>query len=144
MNNQADNPSRESPAKVYPTRWQLFRDVLAFQFKLALDGLRDLLLSPISITAALIGVFSSRENPGKLFYRLLEIGGDTDRWINLFGTHQDEHAPSSDDLVRRAESVVQSQYEKGGMVTNLKHQTDNVLNKIQEKHSPGGGDLPKD
>ncbi len=124
----------------YPSRWQLLRDVLAFQFKLALDGLRDVLLSPISITAALIGVFTNKDNPGKHFYRLMELGHDSDRWINLFSAYDDETTPSSDDLVRRAESMVKHEYNKGGVVTNLKNQTDHVLDGIQSKRyrDPGG------
>ncbi|MCG8380387.1 MAG: hypothetical protein MI865_13060, partial [Proteobacteria bacterium] len=54
------------------SRWQLFRDVMSFQFKLLMDGLRDVLLSPISITAALVGVFTDSKDPGKYFYRLLK------------------------------------------------------------------------
>jgi|DEB0MinimDraft_6_1074348.scaffolds.fasta_scaffold113247_2 hypothetical protein len=129
----------------YPSRWQLLRDVLAFQFKLLLDGLRDVLLSPISITAALVGVFTERDNPGRHFYRLMKLGHDSDRWINLFGTYDDVEAPSSDDLVRRAESMVKHEYEKGGIVSNLKNQTDHVLDGIQSKahRNPDTGSGPE-
>lgn len=115
-----------------PGRWRLVRDLLAFQFKLLLDGMRDVLLSPISIAAALIGLMTSRDNPGKHFYRLLKVGHDSDRWINLFGTHDGVAGPSSDDLVRHAESLVKTELEKGGIVSGLKDHTDNVLDRIQD------------
>ncbi len=122
-----------------PSRWQLIRDLLAFQFKLALDGLRDILLSPISIGAAIFGLFTSRDDPGKHFYRLLEIGHESDRWINLFNTQDDDGNPSSDTLVRHAESLVKSEVEKGGVVSGLKNQTDNVLDRIQDRHASKPG-----
>ncbi len=124
------------------SRWQLFRDVLSFQFKLAMDGLRDILLSPISITAALVGVFTDSKDPGKYFYRLLKVGHESDRWINLFNTYDESDAPSADDIVRSAESILVKEYEKGGVVQNLKNTTDNVLDKIPKP--PGDESAPKD
>lgn len=116
----------------HPSRWQLFRDVLGFQFKLAIDGFRDVLLSPISIGAALVGVFSNRDNPGKYFYRLLNIGHQSDQWINLFNTHDgEEDRLTADIFVKRAESIVLGELEKGGIVTNLKTRADRVIDKIQ-------------
>jgi|AP95_1055475.scaffolds.fasta_scaffold00658_7 hypothetical protein len=126
--------------KEHPTRWQLFRDVLGFQFKLAIDGLRDVLLSPISIGAALVGVFSSKDNPGKYFYRLLNMGHQSDQWINLFNTRDDEERLTADIFVKRAESIVLEELEKGRVVTNLKTRADRVIDKIQmsgdEKRKP--------
>lgn len=42
-----------------PTRGQLLRQILVFQFKLAMDGIRDVLLSPISVIAALAGILTN-------------------------------------------------------------------------------------
>lgn len=125
----------ETPEPDYPSRWQLIRDVIAFQFKLAMDGLRDILLSPVSITAAIIGLLIRRENPGKYFYRLLEIGHDSDRWINLFNTYSDEaeKRPSADNIVKRAETMVVSEYEKGGVLSNVKDKADKVIDRMQDE-----------
>lgn len=127
--------SEEAPSQQpseHPSRWQVLRDVVAFQFKLAMDGLRDVILSPISITAAIVGIITSSENPGKYFYRLLEIGHESDRWINLFNTYNDDNEDrvSADHIVRRAESAVVSEYEKGGVLSNVKNQTDKVIDRI--------------
>ena len=94
--------------------FRLLRDVLGFQLKLFLDGLRDILLSPISITAALVGAFTDPKNPGKHFYRLLDVGYESDRWINLFNKHTEDNVdrPSPDNFVRHAESIVLSEYKK--------------------------------
>ncbi len=124
------------PNEPEPHRWQLLRDVVSFQFKLAIDGLRDVLLSPISIGAALIGVFTDSKKPGKYFYRLLKAGHKTDHWINLFGTYSDDSpvdgVPSPDTFVKKAESLIVKEYHKGGIVQNLKHTTDSVMDRIQK------------
>jgi len=129
----SESPSEEPPE--HPSRWQVLSDVVAFQFKLAMDGLRDIILSPISITAAIFGLITNGENPGKYFYRLLEIGHESDRWINLFNTYNDDNKDrvSADHIVRRAESAVVSEYEKGGVLSNVKNRTDKVIDRIQDE-----------
>ncbi|MCB1693130.1 MAG: hypothetical protein KDI19_10210, partial [Pseudomonadales bacterium] len=62
-------PGEEAPAN----HWHLLRDVLAFQVKLALDGIRDLLLSPLSIIAVLAGVIASPRKPDRYFRRLMHL-----------------------------------------------------------------------
>ena len=47
----------------YTSRLLLLQDVLVFQFKLALDDLRDVFLSPISLVVVLLGVLTSRSDP---------------------------------------------------------------------------------
>ena len=93
-----------------PSRTRLVRDLIVFQFKLALDGLRDVLLSPVSLGAALLGILTSRDDPGKYFRRLMELGRASDRWINLFNSHNEEDRPSSDTLVRQAEAMVAREF----------------------------------
>lgn len=116
--------------------WHLFRDLLAFQFKLALDAFRDLMLSPISIIAVLAGLINKQDDPGKYFHDLLHLGHISDLWINLFGTGEehDDGVPrlSSDTYVRKVEDMVVNEYQKGGLVKNLKDTTDGLLNKIRK------------
>ncbi len=78
-------PSTDGAATedVEPTRWELLRDIFTFQVKLAIDGLRDLLLSPLSLMAGLIGGLLLGDR--KMFYRLVHMGRRSERWINLFG-----------------------------------------------------------
>lgn len=73
-------------------RWQTFKDVLLFQGKLLVDGLRDLLLSPISIGAALIDLLVPGDDKGRRFYAVVRFGRKTEDWINLFGA-ADRHDP---------------------------------------------------
>jgi hypothetical protein len=71
------------------------RDVIVFQAKLFVDGLRDLLLSPASIFAALIDLLVPGDDGGKRFYAVVRFGRRTERWINLFGA-ADRAGPEAD------------------------------------------------
>jgi hypothetical protein len=82
---------------VHTSRLQLVWDVALFQFKLLFDGLRDLLLSPLSLVAAVAGLIAGGDDPQRYFRRLLQIGRRTEIWLNLFGHHRSKH--TSDDLV---------------------------------------------
>ena len=120
-----------------PTRVQLLRHVVVFQFKLAMDGLRDLLLSPISLIAALAGILTNHPDPSRYFKKLLQLGHRSDKWINLFDTHnEDGESSTSDDFVRKAESIVLSELEKGGVVPKLKRAVSKAGNPISQADSP--------
>lgn len=75
-------------------RFPVFRDVIVFQVKLLVDGLRDLLLSPVSIIAAFVDLLVPGDDGGKRFYRVVHFGRRTERWINLFGM-ADKHDPDA-------------------------------------------------
>ncbi len=141
-----ESPEEDQPFEENASHWQVIRDVVAFQFKLLADSLRDLFLSPISIMAAVLGLITSRSDPGRYLYRLMEFGHRTDRWINLFGTYDEENEAdysSSDHFVRRAQEIVLSEYRKGGTLQEIKQRTDEVIDRLhagQEKgqHSDSG------
>lgn len=122
-----------------PGRWALMRDVTVFQGKLALDALRDLALSPISITAAVVGFLRDKDKPGRYFYPLMRTGRRSDTIINLFGASTNaglEEAmpddPSIDDLVSRLEKIVVKEYEAGGVTAHAKAAIDKVMDKAHE------------
>lgn len=121
------------------------RDLLSFQLKLFVDGLKDLVLAPISLVAGLYGIFADREAPGRAFYQVLEAGRQFDHWVDLFGATQRRalppatHAASSDPppeagldgVVGQLEAVLREQYAKGGLTTKTKDAIDNALDRIQ-------------
>lgn len=149
---QADPEDTESN-----THWALIGRLISFQFKLAMDGLRDLLLSPVSIACVLYGILVQREQPDKYFRRLMRFGRDSDHFINLFGEKHKTHTPepcidqvdedivlsstnaadirtiTSDDYVKKLESLILSEYKKGGFISELKQGTDGILEKLQSK-----------
>jgi hypothetical protein len=75
-------------------RFPVLRDVIVFQAKLLVDGLRDLLLSPLSVFAALVDLLVPGDDGGKRFYAVVRFGRRTERWINLFGAAS-RHAPDT-------------------------------------------------
>lgn len=119
-------------------RWVLLRDVLAFQGKLLVDGAKDILLSPISIGAAILDFISGDENRGQNFYKVILLGRRTERWIGLFSAadHLDDEATGKADpkgmdaLVKRLEGVVVQEYERGGITTKTKDAVDNALDRL--------------
>lgn len=81
---------------VHASRLQLIWDVALFQVKLVADGLRDLLLSPLTIVAGILGLVSGGDDPHRYFHRVLRLGRRSEAWINLFGRHR---RGTSDELV---------------------------------------------
>ena len=75
------------------TRLHLIWEVFVFQLKLAADGLRDVLLMPISIVSAIMGLLAGGHKPDRYFRQVLKLGQRTEIWLNLFGHRK--HAGTS-------------------------------------------------
>ncbi|MFT4719434.1 MAG: hypothetical protein ACI9SB_000599 [Candidatus Azotimanducaceae bacterium] len=153
MNKMTDELPQAGSSSPY---WRLLRDVLVFQGKLALDGLRDLLLSPLSIILAIAGAILSPEDPHCYLRRLMKFGLKSDQFINLFehpdpaqDASRDEPDPlgrlssnvglshekfsntkSSNTYVKQLEDLLVDAYNKGGIVKEMKEGTDDVVRKL--------------
>jgi len=129
------------------TRWALIRDMLVFQAKLAMDAIRDLLLSPASIICGFVDILKGHSLSQSYFHKLMNFGQQTDLWLNLFGNHnhsnnaENLNVPSShkakvdvsvDQLFSQVESLLKEQHSKGGLTTSAKTTIDRYLNKIVE------------
>lgn len=91
---------------------------------------------PISLVAGLIGLLTRRDDPGRYFYDALRWGKDTERWIDLFGALRHDatrEGPGFDDWVRKVETVVADQYEKGGITRRAKDGIDDVLDRLHRR-----------
>ncbi len=134
-------------------RRRLLRDVLVFQGKLFLDGLRDVALSPASLVLALVDLLSGDRSGGR-FYRLLELGRRSDHWINLFGaadppsgaadataTGEDHtaRAASVDDVVGRVEDLVREQVRSGAMSDAARRAISRGLDSLRARHRSDSG-----
>lgn len=87
----------------------LLRDLLAFQLKLFLDALRDVVLSPVSLAAAVVDGLRGRRDRDGLFYRALRLGRRSEDWIDLWAAAREpgEPAPENvDALLARIEFLV--------------------------------------
>ncbi|MDX1518395.1 MAG: hypothetical protein R3288_16220 [Woeseiaceae bacterium] len=145
MDQQEGGSAGSASANVGRTsNWTLIRDAAVFQLKLVIDGFRDLVLIPASFVAALMSLFSSRDGrPGPQFYRLLGVGKQSERWIDLFAAYR--RAPQEfvgdvrdtesniDDIVHRVESFVVDEYRRGGVTKQAKDRIDAALGALQRR-----------
>ena len=125
-----------------PGRWTLIRDVGVLQLKLVVDGLRDLVLVPVSLVAGVVSLAKYGQGGGTEFYDLLRLGRKSERWINLFGAA--DNVPSVEDegvefsnsdidgLVSRVESFVIDEYRKGGVTKQAKEGLDNAIDSLHK------------
>jgi len=125
-----------------PDRWRLIRDIGVLQFKLVVDGLRDLILVPISLVVGLVSVVKSDLGTDNGFYQLLRLGKKSERWINLFGAADQVPEPDVDrvrfpkedidTMVSRVESFVIDEYRKGGVTKQAKERLDSAISALQK------------
>ncbi len=137
------------------SRAELIRDAALFQGKLLLDGVRDLVLVPISIVAALIDLATGEKPAGRRFYSVVQLGRRSEHWINLFGAadrspHENrwDHGEESvrlDDLVEQVEKVVKDQYAEGGVTGSARNALNKALDALNDnvtrrERKDAGGD----
>jgi len=81
------------------SRSQLFRAMLVFQAKLAVDGLKDLFLAPLAVLAALLDMKRARAGEEwESFERVMLLGERFERWIALYGVPGREPIDPDDPL----------------------------------------------
>ena len=67
------------------TRPVTVRDFLIFQFRLILDGVKDIVVFNASILAMVLDLLSGAGRRPRLFYSVLKISERFDLWLNLNG-----------------------------------------------------------
>lgn len=101
------------------SRAALVRDFLIFQVKLFLDGLKDVVVSPLAFIALVWDLVSGRggrrHRRGRRFYSVLRMTERFDLWLNLYGAARrsersgeglfEESAAGSDTLLGRLEEL---------------------------------------
>jgi len=98
---------KELAPEAVPSRWQIFRGLLVFQYKLLIDATKDFLLSPLSLGAALVDLFRPGPPSRMLFPALMALGRKAERAINLFGRRPEEGEWTVDRLVDDLEASLQ-------------------------------------
>jgi hypothetical protein len=116
--------------------------------KLLVDGLRDLVLVPISLLIGIVSLLKAGNTSGIEFYELLRVGRRSERWINLFGAAERVYGPGInedrfpaediDQMVSRVESFVVDEYRQGGVTRQAKDQLDRALNSLHKMASSKG------
>lgn len=67
----------------------LLREVLSFQLKLLLEALRDVVLSPVALAAAMLDFIMMSRQPPRYFRAMRALGRRSDDWIDLWETADD-------------------------------------------------------
>ena len=70
---------------VVASRQVTLRDFLVFQLKLAVDGLKDVVVFQISIVAMVVDFLSGRGKRPRWFYAVMRESQRFDRWLDLHG-----------------------------------------------------------
>ncbi len=120
----------------------LVRDVVVFQFKLVVDGLRDLVLVPASLIAGIVSLVKTRDGePGSHFYRIVGVGKQSEHWINLFGALR--NAPADvvdenhfggkdiDEIVSKVEAFVVDEYKRGGVSAQARDSLQRAMDRLR-------------
>jgi hypothetical protein len=121
-----------------------WRDVAVFQLKMFLDNVRDLVLMPVSLGAAVIDLILKGEREGALFYRVLRWGSHSEEVIDVYsaikghdpGNFKVSPAYTVDAVIARLENVVVREVEKGGTAASIKTAMDRAIDQI---HAGTGG-----
>jgi len=122
-------------------RGELIRNTVVFQLKLMADGFRDLVLIPVSFFAAVIGLLRGGDEPEKEFNQVIDIGRQSEQWINLFGNHDvpdsTNMATSIDVVFSKVEEVLKQQYKTDGTSKSTQTEIDEALQTAhdQARHS---------
>ncbi len=127
----------------------MIRDIAVLQVKLIVDGLRDLILVPASLIVGIVSLSKTRDGvPGPEFYKLVSVGKQSERWINLFGALK--NAPPEivaenpfgdadmDDIVSRVESFVIDEYQRGGVSAQARDRMYKAMEKMRRKRKKEG------
>ncbi len=136
--------SNPEPSK----RKQLLRNIVIFQLKLSVDGLRDLVLLPVSLVAAFVGFMRGGDEPERELNQVIEYGRQTEEWINLFGQHgtdaqagtdtqrrgKNSHSLASIDAVfNKVEEALRQSYKSGETSQDTQSEIDEALSAAHEK-----------
>ncbi len=92
---KAEETVDQSQALMVPgslTRAHLLWRLMVFQLKLVMDGIRDVVLVPVSLIAGTVGIVRGGPDADRPLESVLQFGRRTEAWINLFGHQQGDTA----------------------------------------------------
>ena len=132
-------PLSTSPRPNSDARWKFVRDVVVFQLKMLLDNLRDIVLMPVSLVAALIDLVLRGEREGARFYKVLRWGAHSEEVIDVYsaikhharGDFKINPSYTVDGVIARLEGVLVRECEKGGTAASIKAAMDRAIDQIQ-------------
>jgi hypothetical protein len=105
-------------------RFVVLRDLTIFQIKLALEGLKDIVVAQVSIGAAALDLLFPTGQRGQRFYAVMRAAERFDNWISLYGATEKASEnrdglfgvsrAGSNSLLGKLEELVLGRRESGG------------------------------
>ncbi len=124
-----------------PTRGAVVREFLFFQLRLIADGLKDLLLSPLTVVLLIISLLSPRRSRA-MWARLHRIGRGFDAWIDLFPDDEREpdrtHAQTMGSMLTQTEDLLRALRRDGSADPEVQAQLASIVRAVK-KIAPGIG-----
>ena len=118
-------------------RGALIRNAVIFQLKLMADGFRDLVLLPVSLIATILGLLRGGDEPEREFLQVIQLGRESEEWINLFGNHDVAESPNAtasiDALFSKVEKTLKHQYLAAGTSARAQAEIDEALKAAHHK-----------
>lgn len=122
-------------------RWGLIRDLCVFQVKLLVDGLKDLVLGPLSLVAGILDLVQGSDPATGKFREVLRAGAAFDRWVGLFDAVEREPdavadaaaQASLDEQLRRVEALLVEEHARGGITADAKQALDKALDLLETR-----------
>lgn len=121
----------ESPSEIEVDRGTIVRDAITFQVKLALDGLIDLIMLPVSMVAAIISLVQRDDT----FYRAVKAGGELDQRLNLWGGSRPSSEETDDpieSLALRIDGEIRKEIREGKLQSSAREVFSEVSKKMNE------------
>ena len=126
---------------VHQRRMQLIWNTAVFQLKLAADSIFDLMLSPISIAAAILGLVHGGDRPDRYLREVQRLAYRAERWLNLSGHYRSKD--NADTLLAPLEARLKDEYARGGWVSKSANQMNTMLDSLKDSRSPSGSADPQ-
>jgi len=128
--------------KHHESRRRVLYRLFLFQLKLLADGIRDIILSPVSIIAVLMGLIAGNKDPDKYLNRLMKFGQRSDVWINLFDMHEGKEtsdawiAPLEVRMKQKYSDAIDDQHWISRSGRRMNNALDHVNSEIDSKKKP--------
>ncbi len=132
------DPRGSAPAVAQPQsiRWPLVWAVGVFQIKLLVDGLKDILLFPLSMIAAAIDLLAGNPVHKGLFAVVLRAGRGFENWVDLFAAVESGNdSPNGLDAhLGQVERLLRDQSKRQDLTARARRAVDDALLALQRAH----------
>lgn len=121
---------------------RILRQVGVFQFKLLLDALRDLSLSPLSLLAALGDLLKLSPKDDPYFDRVLALGRRSEHMIDLWRSDRRASRGEVDNMVDRLEVLLRDENARRQAPARLRIWAESTLEQFKAREASADSEPP--